>query len=1461
MVNQTSSDSAQKTSTFSSQNEERVQPLSIQKLDTNKVFRYISDQLADDRIFESLKGRFSNLEEIKENPKQRELDELTKIIVEIYNTTAASNKNQKKRALENDSTSITPSKRRSLESNNNNDVQDGLPSKADLLSDPTDPMEVDQDAKTDVESVKTTSEKGEDLSSEESETKHGDYYLVQDHFKSPISEYKITAAAHTINMTTRLTKLFQTHAETILPSKSGSSYILFFSHQERKEIFALTSGSSYKIVSRVVDYKFPKRALCLLDSKKIIEISQKSLLSPYIETTMRHQNGFDFYTTQSLHQWVKSLTCQVKSSSTLGKLARFQPPKSSPPNLTIKLGLIRIQRDLDFNAYPEVLEQLSKMSSGETGEICDPFFELLSIPQITKGDRFVKKLLALLYSATSTNLSQIGYFNPPKDQEKFRNAETWTIQIGKENKPINSPTLDAVIQGVKELASPKNKEQFIEAFEKGKIKFDSCTYSLLECLNGEIVMDDKPYFRVENKWFYLKADHHALLQEDFQRFLSKSLMSPEDSKKLLPLPWAGNTAPNPLNEENVQKQFNLDKEAAKKLVDEIKHTKVSYIQLFEVKYKLLQGDILDNPLIEKYQSTINELLSSQEPFSKDVWKNRIGNDKETERILRELSYPRYVVEYDKIVNPFPELFINHEFLNRYKCYDKFKEFITDSNKKEFTETELKKALKLKKATGIRAFISDLKNTSFSYIQQAKINQKTLIGEILNNPLIQKRQIEIEKFLTEYQNPTVQDFEGIFKTDAQKIIEELTLERKIVNSRNYVINPLVYPFANRKDIPKENLQKFLEEACEASEKAESEENYNRSYLHTNFNKDKGSAFYEKNHLRLVFDQICPFNVEIADVIYYNKSHDPDRTYLCVIKEKFGQDTRVACAQAVDAAKVLSSALHLHQVHNTLDQLWERGTNLSSVEKKDISFREALKGQLEHIGKERFLKIFRKKIVFVYAFLKKKKSFQAEMKNITRWKSKDFDSLKIDSKRIYQGLKDKGFLDSHGRLTGKFYGFSVKEKFLDELKEFKDCRLPEVYDLLLKHKTISKSTLAKLELLRAAKEIENLGFEFKICEIERKTGLGYADGNEEETLSLESSSSTFSGFDLSSLDTSQKEFPHLIRGKRYNICKTVGDGGCALHALLGDLVKDTYTCDIQNYRKKFANRVKESISNFQKTKDPQFFEIWKIYKDIFELFLGDFTKIENGGTENNLQNAKTFFGSDALIQKGAKECIGACHIKMNKIKDLQKERFDNLKKFFEKNCPKDSEGEKEKQLIEILKKSHAQYAAYNDLQFKEKMYQSPELLKNAFESSLDEIMKIFDEAKLIIENYAYEIGKVEKEREDLLKDFISQDVVIKRYCSVLSDNSYYLNDCELALAAWIFDKHLLLVAENSYPSENEEYKNEFNNNGTEPIVIFHRGLHYERCMPVPTTSTQSSLSTTFSTSSSQSTQLMSSAPNCK
>ncbi|MCH9626435.1 MAG: hypothetical protein S4CHLAM2_00570 [Chlamydiales bacterium] len=431
----------------------------------------------------------------------------------------------------------------------------------------------------------------------------------------------------------------------------------------------------------------------------------------------------------------------------------------------------------------------------------------------------------------------------------------------------------------------------------------------------------------------------------------------------------------------------------------------------------------------------------------------------------------------------------------------------NQNSGKFTMSLLIEKLKIQK--GQQKINADLNKARVFYLTASgEVRQSCLVGEILTVKIVKKHQKAINTLLKTGKCTRAQLKMAIGTAGANKVWPELIKKRSIFREKaneRFVVNPfLPLGFSVTK---KKELVALLEEHCTTfyTQGAETEEAYSREYL-------------ERDDY-LVFDRICPDHIEPFDVAYFpgqDVAYFPGQiAYLYHIKENFGQPTREACSQVLNAAKEFRAALSLRQTENYVDKMYQKGITTDSKEK----WRQKVRAQLNHLQKKGFEALFyEREIVFVYAYLEKESQSlydESETPVCLTPAHLDLGSKKKNTE-AFQALLKEGYIDHRGRLTGKFFASSQKRFSLDE----------EIYQKLRPFKSKSDSTLAKLELLQLAKELHSLGFKLKICPITRKGSAPGPTPDESSDTSASLEGEAFCDSSSSSLSEVPTHPPRLV-----------------------------------------------------------------------------------------------------------------------------------------------------------------------------------------------------------------------------------------------------------------------------------------------------------------------------------------------
>lgn len=277
--------------------------------------------------------------------------------------------------------------------------------------------------------------------------------------------------------------------------------------------------------------------------------------------------------------------------------------------------------------------------------------------------------------------------------------------------------------------------------------------------------------------------------------------------------------------------------------------------------------------------------------------------------------------------------------------------------------------------------------------------------------------------------------------------------------------------------------------------------------------------------LVGDKITANNIELFDLLRYDSVNG--KVHIYHVKRKFGQSTRDAASQLTNSAKLIYDDI----IGSGEKTLHKHYTQL--VEKSDINAKLVEWGIT---SKEQYLNLFRNnKLTFVYAFvdednktanrslkdelqikekisiadlIEKLELYKTQMNDNTNFLSiinglnrivfqlPETETIVIDTlaENLLKFLVKEKFIESNGNVTSKLlFGINFSQmglinKPMQTFHEFTNKFLPKInfFELVLRqYRSLYQTLIAKIELQRLYRFIGEVGFEFKICEIERES----------------------------------------------------------------------------------------------------------------------------------------------------------------------------------------------------------------------------------------------------------------------------------------------------------------------------------------------------------------------------------------
>ncbi|MGE3954187.1 MAG: DUF6119 family protein [Parachlamydiales bacterium] len=288
---------------------------------------------------------------------------------------------------------------------------------------------------------------------------------------------------------------------------------------------------------------------------------------------------------------------------------------------------------------------------------------------------------------------------------------------------------------------------------------------------------------------------------------------------------------------------------------------------------------------------------------------------------------------------------------------------------------------------------------------------------------------------------------------------LTNEEVKLNGDNLglvAVGPITIQMAQTLSLSQPMIQFFQAQHQRYREVVE-EEGYNRLYL-----EQQVRDF-------LVCDQVFPSGnekIELFDLLYYG---DPNQLFLYAVKSGFNHKTEQACNQIY-----LSACALFNRRDEILVDLFNSAINAQNLSPFRQQVCQILTYGLPEPGTawERFRRLFDRPITFVYALLDE----HVHEDLLSEEKDPGREFVRGDfGQGVFDNLVKQGYLDSKGRVTRKLLT-TPQTKFPAE------CGGKEVHKLL--NPTHFNSVMAKLALVKLAASLKEMGFGFKICQIQRR-----------------------------------------------------------------------------------------------------------------------------------------------------------------------------------------------------------------------------------------------------------------------------------------------------------------------------------------------------------------------------------------
>lgn len=823
------------------------------------------------------------------------------------------------------------------------------------------------------------------------------------------------------------------------------AYFCFFAVKSSKEhtekaktqkvwaVFALTTYDAFRLTRPYCDYAFPTKIAFRILVPKVGKEHNKPLIGPKEGSSTVYKNPSSLKTQEHQNLWVlyTNYDAPLKPHSSLRPYLSIDPHR--PLGIHVGEGMIRIGMSLTLSQYALSLPHLLEIRRGtptmrtdEGQEVDDPDFQVFANIQRVHGKfkgSLDDNLIHFLWEATANN-KELPFFY----------LSHWHYRD----------------------------------------YFDSTEFTLNYSFSGR---------KIEVKWFYpptflqlvecLHSQFHGITFEDFRYVIGNATFrcNRMSGKRGLmefiqgEIVYSGDV------------YFRLDGVWLKILSQHLAATERTFLEIVGeclVTKKNKKGHLLPHPWISKQEWVAFSKKDKPEEVSDEIYD-------ETMKTLQGRTFS-VIGSNGKVLLGYPI----HEMLSG----ETLKTVKTVKKKWEELCAWLKAHQGKKiEATQLKDVFPKIHNTVFALLQKQfpicrplQVGRSSLIPIGANGKVqvlsldhfempkgtpkaVIRYKKEISELLSQEESLEESDFSPAipsqkYRTAAYKWLTKGHVLKSDFSTRYLAIGPIP-----SSDVEDELFRTFLEGKHRSYTQVMDEENYSRLYLN------------EKGYL--VFDQVFPGErdkVELFDLLYHGED---GKLYLYAIKEGFNTSTGIACTQIRVAAENLLAAKKSGS--DQLSKLYDWGVKTKATS----DFRIRLVKDLKKMGKKNFIKLFmEKELIFVYAFLDtnpKDRRLEDQLRllqQVTLEELEEFEEKKSKRRAILQQLTTKGYLDSNHRLTDKF----LRESAEDFQKEMGDTS-GKLRKLLMRRVSLFDSMIAKLELIKLYQDLKQMGFEFRIQQLDR------------------------------------------------------------------------------------------------------------------------------------------------------------------------------------------------------------------------------------------------------------------------------------------------------------------------------------------------------------------------------------------
>lgn len=452
---------------------------------------------------------------------------------------------------------------------------------------------------------------------------------------------------------------------------------LFRKIGEKREIFGLTTGHGWYVISPFTNFRFSTQITKLLvdpnhikshklihlvgessQSQKVYRLDPKIIQSTFFTSKVIYLRGI-FKETASVYQFI---------------------PESKPGSVQVEItvGQIRIIHRIGIKSFPPILDLFSKIIRGEatycfygnqtkrrrTIEENDPIFEFLDYVERIDDKVQRQQLDALLimkfceaFNARRFPDLYLGH----RYSNDFANSNEHLLTIkGEEFNWTTAPTFEEIVPIITKYFPSLDTDSFqlikYQYFRTGSgmMSKEAC---LADFFEGDVINDKKSYVKVLGEWYQTSADYLNLVHNDFKTLI-KDHLTPPGTSGYLTRPWRLETG---MVDSDITPALlkSVNNKTFKTLFEKLKEEFAFIDKDGAVIYRNLSGQILEEPLIVKYQDRLKAILKANKTLilSTLVLNLKIPV-KDAQAIIKSLKARRKTIETDLhnqrwyVINPF-----------------------------------------------------------------------------------------------------------------------------------------------------------------------------------------------------------------------------------------------------------------------------------------------------------------------------------------------------------------------------------------------------------------------------------------------------------------------------------------------------------------------------------------------------------------------------------------------------------------------------------------------------------------------------------------------------------------------------------------------------------------------------------------------------------------------------------------